>query len=62
MNLLSITDLSEHQVETIFKFARKFKTGHTSNSFAGKTFVLFFPESSLRTRITFEKEISHEKS
>lgn len=57
MNLLSVEDLSELQVTKIFELARKCKAGYFSNFFAGKTFVLFFPESSLRTRITFEKGI-----
>ncbi|WP_078552136.1 ornithine carbamoyltransferase [Bacillus alkalicellulosilyticus] len=57
MNLLSIDDMSERQVNEIFTLATKIKNQNTSHVLKGKHFVLFFPESSLRTRITFEKGI-----
>lgn len=57
MNLLSINELSEQQVIEIFNLSRKLKRQENSDVLKGKTFVLFFPESSLRTRITFEKGI-----
>ncbi|WP_416150277.1 hypothetical protein ACM26V_04635 [Salipaludibacillus sp. HK11] len=57
MNLLSIDDLSKRKVNEIFYLASKVKHQGYSNVLNGKHFVLFFPESSLRTRITFEKGI-----
>jgi len=57
MNLLSIDELSEQQVIEIFDLSRKLKGQGNPNILKGKTFVLFFPETSVRTRITFEKGI-----
>lgn len=57
MNLLSINELSEQQVIEIFYLSRKLKRQDNSDVLKGKTFILFFPETSLRTRITFEKGI-----
>lgn len=58
MNLLRITDLSEAQVLEIFQLADKLGNDSAKRELAGKTAVLFFPESSIRTRITFEKAIA----
>ncbi|WP_088102851.1 ornithine carbamoyltransferase [Halalkalibacter urbisdiaboli] len=57
MNLLSTNELSEWQVNEIFSLATKLKHQDNINVLNGKHFVLFFPESSIRTRITFEKGI-----
>lgn len=57
MNLLNIKELSEIQVNEIFNLTIKIKQKDNSNVLNRKSFVLFFPESSLRTRITFEKGI-----
>jgi ornithine carbamoyltransferase len=57
LNLLSIKDLSECQITEIFSLTEKVKFNGGGNILKGKTFVLFFPESSIRTRITFEKGI-----
>lgn len=57
MNLLSINELTERQVVEIFNLARMVKHQDNIDVLKGKSFVLFFPESSLRTRITFEKGI-----
>lgn len=51
MNYLDLNDFNEaifHIADTIESY---------QNSFIGKTFVLFFPESSIRTRLSFEKGI-----
>ena len=56
MNLLDIEDLSPHQITEIFDLADKLSFAQ-EEPLKGKTFILFFPETSLRTRITFEKGI-----
>ncbi|MBP1968523.1 ornithine carbamoyltransferase [Virgibacillus natechei] len=57
LNLLGINDLSEFQISEIFALGDKLKSHNSGNNLNGKTFILFFPESSIRTRITFEKGI-----
>lgn len=57
MHLLDIKELSPQQVTEIFQLADELKEGNHHQSLTGKTFILFFPESSLRTRTTFEKGI-----
>jgi len=57
MNLLKITDFNENQITDIFNLADKLKKD-SNKILKGKTVVLFFPESSIRTRITFEKGIT----
>jgi ornithine carbamoyltransferase len=57
MHLLDIYDLRADQIIDIFEIADRLKDTRTINILADKTFILFFPESSLRTRITFEKGI-----
>jgi len=57
MNLLKITDFNEKQITDIFELADKLKKD-SDKILEGKTVVLFFPESSIRTRITFEKGIT----
>ncbi|KAB3529419.1 ornithine carbamoyltransferase [Alkaliphilus serpentinus] len=58
MHLLKILDLTEKQVLEIFDLADTLKSKGMVNKLQGKTGVLFFPESSIRTRITFEKGIT----
>ncbi|AZN41347.1 ornithine carbamoyltransferase [Paenibacillus albus] len=59
MHLLNLRELSEKQMLDIFELADELigQPSKYSRALTGKTFVLFFPESSLRTRITFEKGI-----
>lgn len=57
LNLLSIKELTEQQVVEIFDLSRRLKHQDNTDVLKRKNFVLFFPESSLRTRITFEKGI-----
>ncbi|PYI54801.1 ornithine carbamoyltransferase [Paenibacillus flagellatus] len=57
MNVLDISDLSEDFVTDLFETADRLSSGRKERELAGKTFVLFFPASSLRTRTTFEKGI-----
>lgn len=56
--LISINDFSKEEIYKIFKLADKFsQDGNKEKLLEGKTVILFFPESSIRTRVTFEKGI-----
>ena len=56
--LVFMKDLSKKEIYEIFKIADRLvnKEG-TAGLLSGRTVVLFFPESSIRTRVTFEKGI-----
>lgn len=54
-SLLRLTDLSREDMRRIFALADGMEGREAL--LCGKTFALFFPDSSLRTRITFEKGI-----
>ncbi|MCM1570171.1 MAG: peptide transporter [Roseburia sp.] len=56
-DLTRLTDLSLSEVYEIFKIADEISTGKYTGFFNGKSAVLFFPASSIRTRVTFEKGI-----
>lgn len=57
-HLLHFRDLSKQDIRHIFELADRLKSGsNASDLLAGKTVVLFFPESSIRTRVSFEKGI-----
>lgn len=56
-NLTRLIDLQSHDVYDIFNIADKLSIGKYSNFLNEKTAILFFPPSSIRTRITFEKGI-----
>ncbi|MDF2909263.1 MAG: ornithine carbamoyltransferase [Sporolactobacillus laevolacticus] len=58
MHLLDISDLSADQITDIFHLADKLRSGNTDLQLKNKTFILFFPETSLRTQVTFEKGIN----
>lgn len=56
--LVSIKDFSKKEILEIFKLADRLSEAEkTEKLLEGKTIVLFFPESSIRTRVTFEKGI-----
>lgn len=58
MNLLHISSLNRERIAELFRLTDLLKNGNPDKPWLkGKTFVLFFPESSIRTRITFEKGI-----
>jgi len=59
MHFIELKKLSKDQVLHIFNIAKKLKKKPANNAFIGKTFLLFFPETSIRTRITFEKGIKN---
>lgn len=57
-SLVFIDDFSKEEIYEIFKLADEFADDVSQvKPLEGKTVVLFFPESSLRTRVTFEKGI-----
>lgn len=57
-NLVSINDFSKDEIYEIFNLADKLTENEgTEKLLEEKTIVLFFPESSIRTRVTFEKGI-----
>ena len=57
-SLVYIDDFSKEEIYEIFKLADRFADDVSQvKHLEGKTVVLFFPESSIRTRVTFEKGI-----
>ena len=56
-DLLHLSNINRDDVFDIFAIADDIRQGKYRNAFAGKTAVMFFPESSIRTRVTFEKGI-----
>lgn len=57
-SLVFIDDFSKEEIYEIFKLADEFADGVSrAKVLEGKPVVLFFPESSIRTRVTFEKGI-----
>lgn len=56
-NFIRLTDYTPTDVYNIFTLADELQQGKRANILQGKTVVLFFPNSSIRTRVTFEKGI-----
>lgn len=57
-NLIKISDFSKDEIYEIFRQADILeKDAGKVKTLEGKTIVLFFPDSSIRTRVTFEKGI-----
>lgn len=56
-NFIRLSDLTEEDVKNIFQIADSLQEGKYENALKGKTIVMFFPASSIRTRVTFEKGI-----
>ena len=56
-DFIRITDLTQNDIDTIFQLADDLCDGKDAGSLQGKSIALFFPESSIRTRVTFEKGI-----
>ena len=54
MNLIRLEDITKEDLESIFEIADQFSNGKNFDVLLGKNVILFFPESSIRTRITFE--------
>lgn len=57
-SFLRLTDFSMDHINLIFKIADDLQSGNKyKHILEGKTIVMFFPENSIRTRISFEKGI-----
>lgn len=57
-SLIHINDMSKKEIFEVFELADSIASGkYEEKPLQGKTVVLFFPESSIRTRVTFEKGI-----
>ncbi|MDF2941449.1 MAG: hypothetical protein K0S01_307 [Herbinix sp.] len=57
MSLIRITDHTKQDINCIFTIAKELEQGIYPDTLKGKTVVLFFPTTSIRTRVTFEKGI-----
>lgn len=56
-NLIDLLNLRKEDIFEIFHIADEIQKGRFKNFLNGKSIVLFFPNTSLRTRVTFEKGI-----
>lgn len=56
-HFLRLTDFTPQEVLGIFRLADELGKGRHRGQLEGKTVVLFFPDSSVRTRVTFEKGV-----
>ena len=56
-NLIRLTDYNSNDIYDIFKIADEVQQEKYHNALRGKSVILFFPASSIRTRVTFEKGI-----
>lgn len=56
-DLIRLTDLQASEIYKIFHIADEISAGKYKSFLNGKTVVLFFPASSIRTRVTFEKGV-----
>lgn len=56
-HMIRLSDFTKEEVLQIFNIADEITHGKYINYLQGKTVVMFFPPSSIRTRVTFEKGI-----
>ena len=56
-HLIRFDDYTKDDVYEIFQIADEIKDGKYQKFLEGKTVILFFPNSSIRTRVAFEKGI-----
>lgn len=56
-HFIRLTDLESSELYEIFHIADEINDGKYNGFLNGKSIVLFFPASSIRTRVTFEKGI-----
>lgn len=56
-HLIRLTDLSKDDILKIFQLTDEILQGKHTDSLKSKCAVLFFPNTSIRTRVTFEKGI-----
>lgn len=57
MHFLGISQFTLEQITEIFELTDQFRLRTSKPLLQGKTMILFFPDTSLRTRISFEKGI-----
>lgn len=57
-HFIRLTDYTIEELLKIFDIADSLQKGNYQNYLYNKTVVMFFPESSIRTRVTFEKGIN----
>lgn len=57
MNLIKLTDCKKEDIYNIFSIADELINGKHTDILKRKSVVMFFPNSSIRTRVTFEKGI-----
>lgn len=56
-SLIRLMDYDINDIYDIFKLTDEVRKGKYQDSLRGKSVILFFPNSSIRTRVTFEKGI-----
>lgn len=56
-NLIRLTDYTKEEITEIFTIADEIGSEQYKDILKGKTAVMFFPNASIRTRVTFEKGI-----
>lgn len=56
-NFIRLTDFTSDDIFGIFRIADDLNNGKYNDFLKVKTIVMFFPDSSIRTRITFEKGV-----
>lgn len=56
-NMISIANYSVDEINEIFSIADELSNNKYKDILNGKTVVMFFPENSIRTRVSFEKGI-----
>ena len=54
-HLLRLKDFTKEDILKIFSIADEIEAGGYRDYLKGKSVLLFFPETSIRTRVTFEK-------
>lgn len=57
-SLVRLRDYSKDDILRIFNIADELHSGEYAHFLSGKTVVMFFPDSSIRTRVAFEKMIA----
>lgn len=56
-HMIRLTDYSVNEIDKIYSLVDDIENGKYTKMLEGKTVVMFFPNNSIRTRVTFEKGI-----
>ena len=56
-NFIRLTDFDKNDIYDIFQLTDEVRKGPYRNFLKGNSIILFFPNTSIRTRVTFEKGI-----